>query len=438
MSDAPSPLRSGLLVAAPSSGSGKTLVTLALLRSLRRRGVSVRAAKAGPDYIDPAFHAAALGRPSLNLDPWCMRPELLAGLAGGSGEPLVVEGMMGLFDGAADGSGSAADLAQVLALPVVLVVDCARQSHSVAALVRGFRDHRPGLTLAALVLNRVGSPRHERMLREALLSLGIPVLACLPALPDLLMPSRHLGLVQAGEHGDLHAFLGRAADWWEAGVDPAALEQLLRSAAPSDAPAIATLAPLGQRIAVARDVAFAFSYPHLLQGWRAAGAEISFFSPLGDESPEPAADAVFLPGGYPELHAGALAAASGFHAGMRAARDRGALIYGECGGFMALGTLLVDGEGTAHRMLGLLDVETSFARPRRHLGYRRIAPRPGNPLPWTGPLRGHEFHYATVLRESGEPLFDASDALGADRAPAGLHRGRVAGSFLHLVDREAA
>ncbi|WP_102961079.1 cobyrinate a,c-diamide synthase [Mangrovicella endophytica] len=436
----------GLLIAAPSSGAGKTTVTLALLRALTRRltrrGVTVASAKAGPDYIDSAFHAAASGSACINLDPWAMRPSLLAALAADScdkAEAFVVEAMMGLFDGAADGTGSAADLATTLDLAVVLVVDCARQSHSISALVSGFDRFRSNLRLAGVILNRVGSPRHEALLREALAPIGTPVLGALPALPTLDIPSRHLGLVQAGEHPELEAFLERAADWIEAGCDIEALKALARPAAdrPSAVATIerpAPLPPLGQRIAVARDAAFAFAYPHLLDGWRRAGAELTFFSPLADEAPEPSAAAVYLPGGYPELHAGRLAAAESFRAGLNAAAARDAAVCGECGGYMVLGETLEDADGATHAMLGLLPVATSFRTRRRHLGYRRVEAAGPH---WQGTLTAHEFHYATVVREGpGEPLFPVvTDARGEAQGPQGLRRGRVAGSFMHLIDR---
>ncbi|SKA28255.1 cobyrinate a,c-diamide synthase [Consotaella salsifontis] len=427
---------SGLLIAAPASGSGKTTVTLGLLRALRRRGVAIAPAKAGPDYIDPAFHEAASGRPCVNLDPWAMRPALLATLASEAAEKadaFVVEGMMGLFDGAADGSGSAADLAALLGLDVILVVDCARQSHSIAALVRGFRDHRPEVSIAGVILNRVASPRHAMLLREALAPIGMRALGVLPPRADLALPERHLGLVQAGEHTGLEDFIERAADWAADGLDLDRLAGLARPGETTRATA-ARLPPLAARIAVARDEAFAFAYPHILSGWRAESAALSFFSPLADEAPDPAADAVFLPGGYPELHAGRLAAASCFIAGMRQAADRGVAVYGECGGYMVLGEAIEDADGCSHAMLGLLPVETSFRQRKRHLGYRRIRALSG--FPWGGTLRGHEFHYSTVVREGpGEPLFEAEDARGEPLEHCGLRVGNVAGSYLHVIDR---
>ncbi|MBB4002522.1 cobyrinate a,c-diamide synthase [Aurantimonas endophytica] len=428
----------GLMIAAPQSGAGKTTVTLALLRALARQGVVVRSAKAGPDYIDPAFHAAASGSACVNLDPWAMRPELVAGLAAetGNASAFVVEATMGLFDGAADGSGSAAELAVSLGLNIALVVDCAKQSHSVAALVRGFATHRPDVALAGLILNRVGSARHAALLREALAPLAIPVFGVLPRAAELALPERHLGLVQAGEHEALAAFLERAADWVAAGCDLNALAALAAPSASRGGSVADSLAPLGQHIAIARDAAFAFAYPHLLDGWRRAGAMLDFFSPLADEAPAADADAIYLPGGYPELHAGKLAAAGAFRQGMRAAAARGTRIYGECGGYMVLGAGLTDGEGACHAMLDLLPLETSFATRRLHLGYRRL--QATDDFVWPGRLRGHEFHYATIVSEGpGEALFTAEDARGDDLGAFGRWKGSVCGSFLHVIDREA-
>lgn len=429
----------GLVIAAPHSGAGKTLVTLGLLRALRARGLAVVSAKSGPDYIDPAFHAAASGADCVNLDGWAMGPEELRALAARDGELLVVEGAMGLFDGAPDaddpmGRGSVADVAAVLGLPVVLVLDVAKQAQTAAAVVAGLAGLRGDVRVAGVILNRVGSPRHGSMVARAIAATGVPVLGQVARQAALDMPSRHLGLVQAGEYAALEDFIDRAAALVGAGVDLDALLALAGDVA-TGAP-VAGLAPLGQRIAVARDAAFAFAYPHMLAAWRRAGAEVSFFSPLADEGPAADADAVFLPGGYPELHAGRLADCDGFRQGMAAARDRGALLYGECGGYMALGRGLVDGDGQAHRMLGFLPVETSFARRRLHLGYRDLRPLAG--LPWRGALKGHEFHYATHTAAAGPALFGAADSLGADLPDMGQVAGRVCGSFAHVISQVRA
>jgi cobyrinic acid a,c-diamide synthase len=426
---------SGLLIAAPSSGSGKTTVTLGLLRALKNAGLKIAPGKAGPDYIDPAFHTAASGEVCFNFDPWGMRPELLNVMAAGhgGGRHFVVEAMMGLFDGASDGSGSPADLAAQLDLSVVLVIDCARMSHSVAALASGYRDFRKDVRVAGVILNRVGSVRHEAMLRVSLERIGFTIFGALPTDEALKLPARHLGLVQAAEHEALEDFIEHAAARVETHCDVAALLKLARRNAADVLDVPELLPPLGQRIAVARDEAFAFSYPHLLQGWRGQGAELTFFSPLAGEAPNGRADAVYLPGGYPELHAGRIAAAEPFFAGMRDAVKRGALVYGECGGYMVLGEALIDAAGTAHAMVGLLPVTTSFEKRQRHLGLR--VARPSDDSIFRAPMRAHEFHYSSVVQAGkAEPLFRAEDALGADLGSMGMKRGRVAGSYLHLID----
>ena len=469
----------GLVIAAPASGSGKTTVTLALLRRLRDRGVRVASLKIGPDYIDPAFHAAASGRACFNADPWAMRAATFrAALAAASRDAdlVVAEGVMGLFDGATADEGSTADAAAAAGWPVVLVVDARAMAGSAAAVVHGFASYRRGVEVAGVIYNRVGSDRHAELLAEATAKTGLPVLGRLRHDPSLALPDRHLGLVQAAEHPDLERFLRDAAGAIGGAVDVDALTRLARPArpdalgagaapparaapvptpvpAPAPAPASSAAEPeadgvgsagspvslpvLGQHIAIARDEAFAFAYPLVLDGWRRAGAELSTFSPLAGEAPPPGADAVYLPGGYPELHAGRIAAARPFLEGLRAAAGRGALVYGECGGYMALGESLVDADGEAHAMAGLLPVATTFAGPRLTLGYRSARTLARGPLGAAGAgFRGHEFHYARALHEGGgEALFRCADARGRDLGPAGRRAGRVMGSFVHLVDR---
>lgn len=428
---------SGLLIAAPASGSGKTTVTLGLARAFADAGLGLVSGKAGPDYIDPAFHAAASRKPCLNYDPWAMRPDLIranAAVQAGEGDFLLVEAMMGLFDGAVDGTGAPADLAATLGLPVVLVVDCSRLSQSVAAMVKGYRDYRNDIHVAGVILNKVGSARHEGMLRGALDASGIEVFGVLERDPALALPERHLGLVQAGEHGALESFIAHAAAVVRRFCDLDRLAAVASTrSAQSTAPPVSRLPPLGARIAVARDQAFAFAYEHLLMGWHDAGANLSFFSPLADEAPDAEADAVFLPGGYPELHAAILANAERFRQGMQDAARRGARIYGECGGYMVLGEALVSADGTSHGMLGLLPLVTSFAERRRHLGYRRVTPLAGSGF--AGPMTAHEFHYSTVVHEGeADRLFAVTDAAGDDLGHAGLRRANVCGSYMHLID----
>jgi cobyrinic acid a,c-diamide synthase len=428
-------LAKGLIIGAPRSGSGKTVITLGLLAALRQRGMVVAPAKTGPDYIDPVFLGRAAGREAVNLDPWAMPPKQLRALAATQAtgaDLLLVEGVMGLFDGAMDGRGSTGDLAQVLELPVVLVVDSERQSQSVAPLVAGFAHWRPGVRVVGVILNRVATTKHERMLTGALLATGIPCLGAIPRKAELVVPERHLGLMLPGEVDAFGDFVDAAAELVGRYMD---LKSLVNLASPlSDATdAAVALPPLGQRIAIARDAAFAFVYPHLLDGWQTAGAELSFFSPLADEAPQADADAVFLPGGYPELHGERLAAAGAFKAGLVAAQARDALIYGECGGFMVLGESLVDKDGHEHAMAALLPVTTRIDRPKRVLGYRRLLH--GGALPWPEQLLGHEFHYSSAKRSRLPPLFHAADASGESLPPMGAALGRVMGSYAHVIAR---
>ena len=503
-------LANGLVIAAPRSGSGKTTLTLGLLAALSARGIAVAPAKTGPDYIDTAILSRAAGREAINLDPWAMSPSRLRTIAAThatGGDLLLVEGAMGLFDGAADGSGSTGDLAATLGLPVVLVVDAERQSQSIAPVVAGFATWRPEVKIAGLIVNRVASTRHEAMLRTALAATNIPVLGVIPRRDNLTLPDRHLGLVLPDEISGFDILVAAAAEAvsdfidlnlllalsaplirpfgapsprrGEGNSEPAAHPSLAgRNVSASPRPDLLSppqggrgesslaaytgspsplwgeggakrrmrgleageehsgsslrLPPLGQRIAIARDAAFAFLYAHWLGDWRAQGAELTFFSPLADEAPAADADAIFLPGGYPELHGGTLAAASTFMAGLIAAKNRGALIYGECGGFMVLGESLTDKSGATHLMAGLLPVHTRIDRPKRTLGYRRLTH--ASPLPWPRQLNGHEFHYSSVKQPRTVPLFAATDALGEVLPPMGAVDGCVMGSYAHVID----
>jgi cobyrinic acid a,c-diamide synthase len=315
------------------------------------------------------------------------------------------------------------------------VIDASGQSQSAAAVVKGCATYDPRISVAGVVLNRIGSPRHARLATGAIEALGIPVVGALPRSDELALPERHLGLVQAAETGDLDRRLDVIADFVAAHVDIAAVRALARQGAGFDV-AIddAAIDPPGQRVAIAHDAAFSFIYPHMLQGWRAGGAEIRLFSPLADEAPDEDCEAVWLPGGYPELHAGRLAAAERFLDGLRRFADTRP-VHGECGGYMVLGTTLTDADGTAHRMAGLLGVSTSFAKRKLHLGYRSA--RLLEPCclgPVGAAFRGHEFHYASIESTGGDaPLAMVADAHGGEAAPAGGRRGLVSGSFFHLI-----
>jgi cobyrinic acid a,c-diamide synthase len=431
----------GLLIAAPRSGSGKTTITLGLQRALRRRGLTVRGLKCGPDYIDPAFHAAATGAPSANLDSHAMPPALLAQIAAeaaAEAELVIAEGSMGLFDGVPgeEGrTGASADIAALLGWPVLLVVDVSGQAQSAGAVALGCMHYDPRIRIAGVILNKVASERHRRLASAGMARIGLPVLGALPREASLILPERHLGLVQAGETEDLNRRLEALAEAVAAAVD---LDAVIAAAGetnllPAALPAAALPAP-GRRIALARDAAFSFVYPHVEAGWRRLGAALVPFSPLANEPPPESCDACWLPGGYPELHAGRLAGASRFLDGLRGfAATRP--VHGECGGYMVLGRSLTDAEGATHAMAGLLSVETSFARRKMNLGYRDAVLEADGALGRAGArLSGHEFHYATVVTQGEDPpLAMVGDPHGSAPIPAGSRRGLVSGSFFHAI-----
>ena len=431
----------GLMIAAPASGTGKTTVMLGLLRAFRDAGLRVQPFKSGPDYIDPAFHRAASGRSSFNLDSWAMAEPMIHGLAAKADDAdlALAEGSMGLFDGVATpgaaGSGASADVARRMGWPVVLVVDVSGQAQSGAATALGFMRYDPGVRIAGVILNRVASPRHERLARDGMAAAGISVFGALPRRGDLRLPERHLGLIQAAEHPDLDARIADHAGFLREHVDLEAIRDAAAVATTPAAPA-GRLVPPAQRIALARDAAFSFAYPHLLTAWRDAGAEILPFSPLADEAPDARADLVWLPGGYPELHAGRLAAAERFRSGLvEHARTRP--VHGECGGYMVLGEGLIDADGTRHRMAGLLGLVTSYGQRRMHLGYRRATLlAPVAALAAGTVQRGHEFHYSTILEQPDAALARVVDAEGAPVPETGSYRGSVSGTFFHLIATE--
>jgi cobyrinic acid a,c-diamide synthase len=432
-------MAAGLVISAPASSVGKTTLTLALARAYRSRGLKVQCLKSGPDYIDPAFHTVATGRVSVNVDSWAMERDAILHLAGrGADADLVLaEGSMGLFDGVAvrgaSGTGATADIAELTGWPVLLVIDPSGQAQTAAAVAAGLRGFRAGVKLAGVVLNRVASARHEDLVRHAMTSVGIPVFGALPRHAEIALPKRHLGLVQAEEQAEVDGLIAEAARFVAEHVD---LDAVLRSAhawAPQPAAGGFAVKPPGQRIALARDAAFSFIYPHMLEAWRNAGAEIMMFSPLADEGPDAGADVCWLPGGYPELHAGRIATNRQFLGNLRAFAESRP-VHGECGGYMVLGHALTDADGVRHEMAGLLGLETSYAKRRMHLGYRLAelaAPMPGQRA--GARLRGHEFHYSTIASQPDTPLAVVRDANGATVAETGSRRGHATGTFFHLI-----
>jgi cobyrinic acid a,c-diamide synthase len=317
--------------------------------------------------------------------------------------------------------------------PVLLVIDPSGQAQTAAAIAAGLRDFRTGVRLAGVVLNRIASPRHEDLVRRALTDAGIVVFGALPRHAEINLPKRHLGLVQAEEQAEVGGLITEAARFVGEHVDLDAVLQAAVLWSPQPAANGLSVKPPGQRIALARDAAFSFAYPHMLEAWRAAGAEIVAFSPLADQGPDPSADVCWLPGGYPELHAGRLAASTRFCNALRVFAETRP-VHGECGGYMVLGSALTAADGARHEMVGLLGLETSFAKRRMHLGYRLAelaAPIPGHRA--GARLRGHEFHYSTIIAQPDTPLAVVCDATGATVAETGSRRGHATGTFFHLI-----
>lgn len=434
------------VVAAPASGSGKTTVTLALLAALRRRGLEVAPFKVGPDFIDPGHHTAASGRLSRNLDLWMcgedgVRRAFAVGCVGA--EVAVVEGVMGLFDGAEGGSdqGSTAALAKLLKVPVLLVIDTKGQARSVVALIKGFSEFDPALEVAGVIFNRVASPRHAELLRAAHASVaGLPpLLGILRREPQITLPERYLGLVTAEAAAEDPVFFEQLAEWFEAGVD---VERLLngRCGAPSAPPPPPRIepppAPAGKvRIAVARDEAFSFCYPENLELLEEAGAEIEFFSPLRNEHLPSGISGIYLPGGYPELYAPQLAANASLLQAIRVAASAGMPIYAECGGLIYLsGGVTGAAADRLQPFVGLFPAWARMLPQRKALGYRQVTFRFDTILGPAGTVvRGHEFHYSEVTIAPEVPRsYAVCRADGMLLDDEGYVVNNVLGSYVHL------
>ncbi|GAB3317524.1 cobyrinate a,c-diamide synthase [Geodermatophilus aquaeductus] len=426
-----------VVVAAPSSNAGKTSVTTGLVAALTARGLAVSPHKVGPDYIDPGYAGLAAGRPGRNLDPWLVGEERIAPLFlhGARGADVaVVEGVMGLFDGASHpevepGFASTAHVARLLRAPVVLVVDASSQARSVAALVHGFATFDPSVRLGGVVLNRVGSDRHEAILREALDAAGVPVLGAVRRLAELGTPSRHLGLVPAAERSaEALATVRRLGEVVAEGIDLDAVLRLARTApglaaAPWDPAAEVTPVPGRPRIAVAGGPAFTFGYAENAELLAAAGAEVVTVDPLRDEALPEGTAGLVVGGGFPEVYADQLSANTTLRADIAALTARGGPVAAECAGLLYLAREL-DGSP----MCGVLDVATAMT-PRLTLGYRSAVALTDSVLARAGTrVRGHEFHRTHALPAAGPtPAWQWSAG-----APEGFVSGSVHASYLHL------
>jgi len=423
-----------LIIAAPASGSGKTTVTLGLMAALRRRGLKVAPFKVGPDYIDPGLHALACGRESRNLDGWmCGEDEVLSAFRRGcrNADVAVIEGVMGLFDGAAGDkdTGSTAEVAGWLDGRILLVVDARSQARSAAALVAGFVNFNPALKFAGIVFNRVGSARHEELLRQACASVpGLPpVLGCLRRDDEIALPERHLGLLTAEEGALDSDLLQRLAEVVEAAVDVEALVKGCRERGQGEPEPEVRIHDV--RIGIARDKAFCFYYPDNLELLQAAGAELVPFSPLNDDGLPEGLDGLYFGGGYPEVYAERLATNVEMLEDVRHAADRGLPVYAECGGLIYLAAAI-----ESHPVIGIFPGVARLLPKRQALGYREVILQADCLLGTAGTtLRGHEFHYSELaLPDSVERVYRVAARNGREQYDEGYRAGNVLGSYVHL------
>jgi cobyrinic acid a,c-diamide synthase len=439
-----SPTFSAFCIAGTHSGVGKTTLTLGLLAALRRRGLAVQPFKCGPDYIDPGHHRQACGVASRNLDTWMMGE---AGVretyarAASQADVAIIEGVMGLFDGASPDrlEGSSAHVCQRLDIPVILVVNAKAMARSIAPLVKGFAEFEPGVRVVGVIANNVSTESHARTLVGALAASGLPpLLGCLPPKPEWRLPERHLGLIS-----DTEAGIG--ADWFQALADGVEqhidIDQLLRlcetnrpSSSPPLSPVTSPRAPSAVRLGIARDAAFHFYYEDNLDRLRDAGAELIPFSPLTDAALPADLDGLYIGGGFPEMFARTLADNMAMRASVRAFAATGP-VYAECGGLMYLGRTLTDGEGRSWDMCGALPVHTGMGARVQRLGYVEATTLAAGPLgPQGTVLRGHEFHWSSVVREEASLpcAYAARFVRTGEIRETGLAAGHVWASYLHF------
>ncbi len=429
----------GIVIAGTQSGSGKTTISLALLAALKRRGFRVASFKVGPDFIDPGHHTRITGTPCRNLDGWMLSRAYNQEIFNQhilSADRVVVEGVMGLFDGY-DGkseAGSTAQIAKWLNLPVLLAVSAGSMARSAAALVCGFERFDPELRFAGVLFNQLGSKQHLAYLKDALSEhVQMPCLGGMLRNADIAIPERHLGLVTLQDHFLSPAAINRLADVMESSVDMDALMACFSDIHPNFEPEPVPLPPK-VRIGVAMDPAFCFYYPDNLDALTAAGAELMMFSPLADSCLPEGLDGLYLGGGYPELHAGALAANRQMRSQILAYSRKGIPIYAECGGLMYLCQELTDMDGRIYPMTGCFPFATRMLKRLKTLGYREITLKRDTLLGQAGTqIRGHEFHYSEIIPPVDVPtIYAVSSRAGASQADEGFQINNTLGSYIHL------
>jgi cobyrinic acid a,c-diamide synthase len=430
----------GFVIAGTGTGVGKTTITAALLVALRARGLTVQPFKCGPDYIDPAHHAVLAGRPSYNLDTWMLAQETNRHIFQHpmrTADVAIVEGMMGLFDGANGHSdeGSTAEIAKLLSLPVVLVVDASNSARSIGAVVMGFRDFDPRIRIAGVILNGVAGAHHLELLRESIAPVGVPVLGSFPRLPELSLRERHLGLVTAGEETWNAEQVKHLAGVAETRLD---IDGLLAGCDISDAPHTVSSNQRHHQhpvlIGLARDRAFSFYYESSLDALRAAGAELVEVSPLTDTSLPAALDGLYLGGGYPEVYAEQLSQNHTFLQSLRDFVNSGRPVYAECGGLMYLAEDLVTREGRRHTMASILPISIEMLDRLEAFGYTEVELLDDCLVGQRGArLRGHSFHYSRVTR-AGEigRCYQTRQLLGNRDGRDGFSAGNVLAGYIHL------
>ncbi|MCJ2165875.1 MULTISPECIES: cobyrinate a,c-diamide synthase [unclassified Pseudodesulfovibrio] len=432
-----------IVMAGTHSGCGKTSISLGLMASLARRGMKVQPFKCGPDFIDPGHHSLACavdGKPvpSHNLDGWMLDEvtnlDIFNRYAAGC-DVAVIEGVMGLFDGISgtEDHGSTGQMAKILGLPVILVVDARSMARSAAALVAGYADFDPQVNIAGVIFNRVGSPSHAELLREAMtLVPDVPVLGCLGRDEEIVTPSRHLGLVTPDREGPDMARYQRLADWVETGLDP---DHLLETLPEIEAVPLFEPVPKLSRVTIglARDNAFCFYYEENLRLLRGAGAKLVEFSPLADTHLPEHLDGLYLGGGYPELYAFELGQNTRLRREIKEFCESGRPVYAECGGFMFLMNDIITGRGR-YAMAGAFPIRAEMSDKFRALGYREITTQADTVLGPAGIMaRGHEFHYSSIKDNEGlQSVYAMTGRKGRIDAQEGFQMGNVLGSYVHL------
>ncbi len=435
-------MTSAVVIAGVRSGVGKTTIASGIMGALARRGLRVQPFKAGPDYIDPTYHTIACGTPSRNLDTWLLPHPVVAELfhrAAGAADIAVVEGVMGVFDGHSSlgEDGSTAELAKLLDAPVILIADAGKVARSVAAEVLGYQKFDPELRVAGVILNGLGSERHLEFCKPQIeATTGLPVVGWLPRRDDLAQPERHLGLIPTVEGTVVKEWYEALDSQIEQTIDLDAIVGIARGAGrPANAGARVfpdELQPRRTAIAVAQDRAFSFYYQDSLDLLSAWGAEIVPFSPLDDSALPEGIGGVYLGGGFPELFAEELSENHGMLQSIRGAIERGATVYGECGGLMYLGRSLSDLDGRQYPMVGAIPVVSSMEDRRLHLGYREVEACAEGPLLRKGQqVRGHEFHWSALQDPPGMESA-AYRVMNQAGRPEGFRQGNVWASYIHV------